>query len=532
MRNQTLDSTELTRKQHPQTRSQPLIERTRSFVASWILVALLVVTPIRAADHPAEDLLATAFDATTGKSFATTMLTIIKTGEHSQQDPAVLDARLQAVEAALSNLTARFQIVEQRLAQVENEVAHQANIQRLRKLEQVATELAEITAELKAKPSDPVARRILEFRARQQADLIKNDPNLDIWKMTDVTADGVRTRFFVYPAFETYALSLTTWFSAIEFALPPQQLVDGFGSALRAHQTFLETRPGFVDQRDAPLSLLENLQTAAFCHLEAVDKFSNNSGACVFASVCIDTMTETSAETDRVTLTVQPPVNGTLCTSNPNQSLGLKGEDDLRKKYGSDLMAELAHGLDRLATTGSLSDAFVGQFPNFIMAQLFSVPLDGPLLAGAGATPGALPAIPECRPLVGGGCSFGVQLSQQTGWTIAHTNPTIPGGHDGLNFVRHNGSNLCLDVKANAAVAAAEVNLWPCNHSASQVWNFVTINNAQFKLVAGSSGLCATVVPAGHGPLAALSRGLTLQPCNQGDLQKFSTSDSTLPGPH
>jgi hypothetical protein len=308
-------------------------------------------------------------------------------------------------------------------------------------------------------------------------------------------------------------------------------VVSGFLPTLRAHEAFLEIRPGFLDQVDAPVSLLENLQTAAFCRLEAVDKFSNNSGACVFASVCINTMTETSGETGRLTLTVQPPTAGTLCTTDPSQSRGLKGEDELRNKYGSELMAELAHGLDRLATTGSLSDSFVGQFPNFISTQLFSAPLDGPLL-GVGLGPGTLPAIPPCFPVLGG-CSFGVKLSEQTGWTIANTNPAVAGATNGLNVVRNNGSKLCLDVNRSVAVASAAVNLWPCNHSASQVWNFVRINNSRFTLVAGNSGLCATVVPSANAPgTIPVSRKLTLQACNQGTLQQFSTVDSTIVPPH
>lgn len=532
MRSQEVDSSELAMKQYRQTRSRAFVRRIRGFAASWILTTLLVVTPIRAADAPVEDLLAKAFDETTGVPFATIMLGIIQAGAHSQQDPAVLDARLKAVEDALRSLTARFAILDQRLTKLENVVAHDANISRLRKLEAVASSLAELNVELQSKPTDPGARRLLEFKARQQADLLKDDPDLDIWNMTDTTADGIRTRFFVYPAFETYVLALTTWFSAIEQAVPPQQAVSGFGAALRAHEAFLESRPTFHDQVDAPVTLLENLETVAFCRLEAVDKFSNSSGACGFASVCINTMTETREETGRLTLTMQPPVSGTLCTTNPSQSIGLKGEDELRKRYGSDLMAALAHSLDRLATTGSLSDAFVGQFPNSITSQLFSVPLNGPLLAGAGSGPGALPAIPSCIPVIGG-CSFGVQLSEKTGWTMANTNPAVAGAHNGLNVVRHNASKLCLDVKGGAAVAAAAVNLWPCNHSASQIWNFVSINNALFTLAAGNSGLCATVVPAtGKGRLLVLSRGLTLQACNRGALQQFSTADTTLVGPH
>ena len=321
-------------KQYNKRSPQSLMRRTWASSTCCLLLVILTVTPVQAQNDAAEKLMAQAFDAVTETPFASIALGILETGAHSQSDPEVLDKRLQAVEAALTSLNQRLKLVEQRLTAVENEVAHQANIQRLRKLEQVTTELAEITAELRTKPTSPVATGILEFRARQQADLLKNDPDFDIWKLTDVTADGVRTRFFVYPTFETYVLALLTWFSAIQTALPPQPTVAGIGQTLSAHEAFLETRTGFVDQVDAPISLLENLDTAAFCRLEAVDKFSNNSGACVFAAVCIDTMNETSTETERLTINVEPPVAGTLCTTNPGQSIGLKGEDDLRRTFG------------------------------------------------------------------------------------------------------------------------------------------------------------------------------------------------------
>src|SRR5438046_1752772 len=90
-------------------RFRPHLKPTRNFAASCILVTLCFATSIRAADVPVEELLAKAFDETTGTPFASIMLSIIQAGAHSQQDPAVLDARLQAVEAALRSLDARFQ---------------------------------------------------------------------------------------------------------------------------------------------------------------------------------------------------------------------------------------------------------------------------------------------------------------------------------------------------------------------------------------------------------------------------------------
>jgi hypothetical protein len=500
-------------------------------------VASLILAPAQQANAAGEDILAGAFDKITGVPFASTMLAIIKQGESSPQSPAALDARLSAVEALLRNMEPRLRLVEERLKQLQSEVVKVSNINRLRKLQQVSAELSEINAELRTKPVDPGARAILEFRARQQADLIKNDPDFDLWKWSDITPanQAVRNRFLVYPSFELYGLAITTWFAAIELnsGTQPQRVVVESGAFLRDHEAFLETRSGLPDLLDDPVTLPEHLHAAAFCRLEAVDKFSNSAGGCVFASVCIDTMADTSFETGRQTLTLRPPKAGTLCTTNPSQSEGLKGEEELRNTYGAELMAALAHSLSKLATTGSLRDPFVGQFPNFTQNQIFSVPLDGPVLASIGAALGALPAIPRCIPVVGG-CSFGVKLSQQTAWTVASTNPAAIGGAGGLSTIRHNGSGLCLDVKNSAAVAAAPLILWSCNGTPSQVWNLVKLNNVQYTLVAGNSKLCATVepsAPAGNFQLN-VARSLLLESCDRRDLQQFSNTDSTLVLPH
>ena len=104
---------------------------------------------------------------------------------------------------------------------------------------------------------------------------------------------------------------------------------------MREHAAFLEARNGFRDLVDKPVTLPEHLRTAAFCRLEAVDTFSNGAGDCELASVCLDTMADTRVETDRHTLTMQPAKPGILCTFNPNQALGLKGEAELHNAYGA-----------------------------------------------------------------------------------------------------------------------------------------------------------------------------------------------------
>jgi hypothetical protein len=202
----------------------------------------------------------------------------------------------------------------------------------------------------------------------------------------------------------------------------------------------------------------------------------------------------------------------------------------LRNAYGQELMAELAGALARLATTGSLGDPFVGQFPNFVMTQIFSAPLAAPLLSSSGAAPGTLPSIPRCIALIGG-CSFGVQLSEKTGWKTS-TTKTAPGGGR-LVIISNNANAMCLDVKNSAAALAAPVVLFPCNGTASQVWNKVTAPNGQYTLAAGNTALCATVVPAAApGNLQLQSRSLTLQACDRRPLQQFSNTDGQIVGPH
>jgi hypothetical protein len=506
-------------------------KRARLTATSWILVAIMIVLPIQRANAAAEDILAGAFDAITGVPFAKIMLGIVRSGESSRQSPEALDARLSAVEALLRAMEPRLRTVEERVKLIENALVKVSNINRLRTLQRIRSELLVINVELRTKPTDPGRRAILEFRARQQADLIKNDPDLDVWHWSDVIASNqpVRTRFFVYPSFEIYALAINTWFAAIEMnsGNQPQRIVADSQGFLREHQTFLETRSGVPDVFEHPVTLAEHMQAAAFCRLEAISNYSNIAGDCLFASICVDTMKGERVETDRQTLMVNPRRAGTLCTTTPSQSLGLKGEAELRNKYGAEVMAALAHSLARLASTGSLHDPVIGQFPGFIQSQIFSVAVGTPLLAAAGAAPGALPIVPKCIVSVNG-CA-GVKLSQQTAWTISR-NPAVGGGGK-YKTIKSNASGLCLDVKDTVARNAAVV-LWSCNGSTSQVWNLTDINNIQYTLAAGTTNLCATVDPqAPRGTLQVEKRKLSLQPCDRRSLQQFSNTDGQIAPP-
>ncbi|MFC0406830.1 RICIN domain-containing protein [Roseomonas elaeocarpi] len=510
------------------------LERVCRPIALALAAAATITIPIDRARADADDLLAGAFDKVTGVPFATIMLGVVRSQASSPLDPAALNARLTQVEKLLQQVTERLTLVEERVSQLQDDVAEAANVARLRKLQSVAADLTALNAQLATHPTDAGALSVMQLQARQQADLLKDDPDFDVWKWTDITGRGtptqaLRTRFEAYPSFELYAVAIATWFATIEAQLgtQPQRVVAELGPFLRSHEAFLEARPGFPSATDKPVSLLENLNAAAFCRLEAVDQFSNGAGQCTFATVCIDQMADSRTEVARQSLPVNPARAGTLCTTSPSQSVGLQGEDALRDAYGASLMREMAQDLAKLAATGTLAAPFVGSFANVIVSQIFSLPSRGPVLSPPNAAPGSSPAIPRCNLLVGGGCSFGT-LSQQTAWRIAGPEPSATG----FSTVTNNGNSLCLDVKNNVPAVGAQLVVWPCNGGASQQWNIVSTGGI-FTLRSGSSNLCATVDPLPSNRLQLqLSRGLTLQACDNRDLQSFTSNDGSTPGPH
>ncbi len=118
------------------------------------MLAAGAATPAYAA---AEDLLAGAFDKVTGVPFASTMLGIIRSGEESAQSPGALDSRLRQLEQTVQDLENRMRRVEDRLGQLQDVVVKQANINRLRELQRIRAEIAEITAEMLTTP--PIRQR-------------------------------------------------------------------------------------------------------------------------------------------------------------------------------------------------------------------------------------------------------------------------------------------------------------------------------------------------------------------------------------
>lgn len=497
------------------------------------LSLLVLGSAIQPAAAASEEILAGAFDAVTGTPFATTMLSLVKSGEQTSQSPEILDARLRQVEALLQNIDQRLALVEARLQQLQIQVVKDENTARITQLQQIQANLIEIVTELKTKPTDRGRRVVLEVKAREQAELLKNSPDLNLWKWSDIdSAQTLRIRFMVYPSFELYTLAIATWMEAIALKSPtnPQETIADSGSFLRAHSDFLNFRSNFRELMQPPVSLAEHLQAAAFCSLDAVDPFSDARDQCVFATMCVDTMNDTYTETDRLTVRMPNTPLGSLCTFSPSQSFGLKGEAELRAKYGSELMASLSAGLDQLARTGSLRKPLTGTFPNFVMSQIFSAPLASPLQAPLHALSGTAPQVYCTRSIKG--CSYGLTLSDETSYVITTqvetTRQLVP--NERFVSIRHNGNGLCLDVNG-LAIRGSGVILNLCRSSVYQTWDQKPAGPGKYTLSVINTNLCATVAPEAPPRSLKTSRQISLQYCDGRVLQQFSATDLQSPDP-
>jgi hypothetical protein len=455
-----------------------------------------------------------------------------------------IDQRLTAVEAMLNAFAARLTTLEGRVEQLQVEAVRNANADRVRALQLAHAAIAELNHELLTRPTDPAQLSILEFRARQQAGLLRDSAGSDVWMFSDIKQGQLRTKFHVSPAFELYALAIHTWVDAIQLKQSvahagPQATVAAHGADLKAHALFLRLSPGFRipaypgDPAPPPKTVLDRLHSSVFCMLDAYDTYADAAGRCTFVEMCVDNIEDRLLETGSLNMNVG--ASGTLCTFDPEQQFFFNAEDRLRDEHGQAVMIALADMLDRFALTGDPSKpaSFPGQFANNVHTPIFSVSLDRPLGSAVEAVSGAEVQILRCS--LGGRCRVGPEEQGAT-WIV---------DFDADN-IRHTASGLCLDIKldpgASGGAAGNSLVLWSCGNVPTQRWQvrWLDSSNSQFRLVADGE-LCATVEPLAQSSNPHLARVLDigvprpvkLAACDNSDLQIFSYRDSTpVAGPN
>ena len=210
----------------------------RRLALPLVITGGLLASSVTTAHAAGEEVITGAFDAITEVPIATIILGLMKEAASTSETPAVLDKRLSAVEAMVKDIEVRLKLVEARLGQLQNEIVKIANINRLREIQRIRSEVAEINAELRTHPTDESRRAILEFRAQQQVDELKNNVDFDIWQWTEIDPDSppaartIVTKFHSFPAFELYSIAIATWFSALELhsGTEPQKIVSNSGA--------------------------------------------------------------------------------------------------------------------------------------------------------------------------------------------------------------------------------------------------------------------------------------------------------------
>lgn len=515
---------------HTQLRS---LAKSRSALFSLALSAALMLAPPQAyAD--ADDILAGLFDAAAGVPFATTMLGIVRSGVSGPTTPAALDQRLSAVEQLLGQIDARMHQLEGRVDQLQVETVKTQNLARLREYQRLSGAIGLINTELKTHPTDNGRRVVLEASARQLADSIRDTPSFDLWMWTDVDKQTalLRTRFHVAPTFQIYSLAVATWFSTLStlYGDRPLALVAEAGPALHKHAEFLRVRSGWRDHIQPPLALPEYLNTAVFCRPATMQKFADQNGSCRFGTECLDNIDGKVSQGAEFVLNMGQAVPGapTLCTWDPNRRWDFPSEPPLRDAHGEALMSALANALEKIATTGSLADQFVGTFPDWVLSPIYSVSLDQPLQAPLASTIGAVPVIASCSMTTG--CHL--PATKEAYWRLAVSSQ--------VHYVRNEGTSLCLDVKNNKIESGATLAMWTCNGTPTQSWVKQATTPGHWHLTSADGSLCVTVAtdpPPGSVSsvprLARPQRSLSLEACNSTNpRQEFANVDSTpVPGP-
>ena len=247
--------------------------------------------------------------------------------------------------------------------------------------------------------------------------------------------------------------------------------------------------------------------------------------------------TGTQAQGDQFTLQMiqDPPGAQTLCTWDVNRQWDFPLQDKLRNDHGELLMTTLADALEKVAATGSQASQFIGTFPDWVMTPIYSVPLDQPFEAPIASKLGATPVIASCSVI---GCRL--PTSGEGYWQLAISSQP--------HVVRNVSSSLCLDVKNNAVAPYAQLVLWPCNGTPTQMWEKRASANGSWSLASAGSAFCLTVplddpvrpahpgiIPLGPGSIGVSSRVIRRQKfvmlasCDGNPRQKFANTDSTGP---
>ena len=295
---------------------------------------------------------------------------------------------IASINQRLDATNVRIDMIDNAIRALNNKVFADANLARVRELRPLRNEIEKVVGKLKNK--DPDKDGII-LAARQAADTLLEDK--DLWLYSDLTikdqfvpsfnpttglnelkldvAKGTMLPedFKTIPTLEVYASALAAWMAAIEYAGNPGQVNALHGQNLQRHINNLSVRtaqqmqdirdrpPGdFRELSDKGETLPELLRQQIQGFYVPTTKYPDGRLMCNFSEYVEDGF---SRDVKFVgTYEYKVAAAGTLCSVPAGLTKqATMAEGDFERAYGLEVIEELAKGLKRLKTTGSVREA-------------------------------------------------------------------------------------------------------------------------------------------------------------------------------
>ena len=291
---------------------------------------------------------------------------------------------IKRINERLDILEKRMNDLDNRLQRLENKQLLAENRDRIRFLKDRHQQLQDLADELRQKPTERGAKVTLANRAQRIAGRFLDDPEMDIWKWSDMREKDqvmLPADFKPLPALEYYVVALVAWVAAIDNATDGDYefVKREYGRELQKHIAFLTVRSGWNDADD-PATLPENIRARVRCSLELLNSSPHAiTRICAIHEGCEDRLA-------RVLSTIAiheetAPVGTEICNL-PFSAKKMASEDELERMYGTEVMEKLAEKLELLRTLGTARENYIGTFdPSTQTAQfLYAVKPNGDLL--------------------------------------------------------------------------------------------------------------------------------------------------------
>lgn len=350
--------------------------------------------------------------------------------------PDPVTEAINRINSELVQMNARMDGLQHQVDQLYDRSFRDENMARIRVLKARRDAIENIRFRLSQHPADPLMRSALAHDALMTANsfLDPGAEELDLWDWSDrlhvytdpqnpgkLVGSLLPPRFKPMPTFEYYMSALGLAMVAIQYeANGDEALVrQKYGATLLRHASFLSVRPLWTDRNEAASfeHLPERLMQGITCTLQVVSTYPDRARQCTTKTICDDAFMPRTWVVNAQSYTLNTSDPNTLCSlpvydrrrasdeevaAARSPARIVYGEDAIRtlqdqqyrvdaqegateSAWGLDAMTFLADSVARLAITGTLREALVGEFDKTTLTKefIYGVARNGDLLWSA-----------------------------------------------------------------------------------------------------------------------------------------------------